>query len=130
MMRATIEQYNGDDITEFIEDDEGGVSVELPWDMDWEAEEEEGGGPAPDDRSPLRWCNGAGATIREDSVQVWISTGDPRGAFAMTIYCASNGELRIELPYEGMGFSHEDLEKINDGLLLISRTRSDERKAA
>lgn len=129
MIRAIIRKFYGDDTEEFIEDDEGAVSLEFPWDMDWQTEEEETG-HIPDDRSPLRWCNGAGVISREDSVQVWISTGDPRGAFCMTIYCASNGELRMELPYEGMGFSHEDLEKINDGLLLISRTRSDERKAA
>lgn len=129
MLMATIRRYFGEDLTEYIEDDHADINLTFPWDTDWETEEEEGG-HIPDEQSPLRWCNGAGIISDNDSVRVWISTGDPRGAFVMTIYRCKNGEMRIELPYEGMGLAHEEIEKINDGLLLISRTKTHERNAA
>lgn len=58
--------------------------------------------------------NAAGVRIREDEnrseVQVWISVGDPRGAFCMTLEFMTNGdhkgELRLSVPTPTDGLLH------------------------
>lgn len=65
--------------------------------------------------------NGAGVIVREDAhrseVQVWISVGDPRGAFCMTLELVNvgdhKGELRLSVPQPGEGMGHMDLTELN-----------------
>lgn len=78
-----------------------------------------------DEQTPEAWCNAAGVSVGDDQVRLWISTGDPRGAFSLLAYRTKDGEIRLEVPHEGMGFAHEDLEQVNDGLLVIKRTKAD-----
>jgi hypothetical protein len=94
------------------------VSVVFPEDFGDEDE------PKPDPRSPEAWCNAAGVRVMDDSVQVWISTGDPRGAFVMEIRSGIDGELFIHMPHPGEGFAHEETEELRPGTLLISRTKT------
>ena len=60
--------------------------TDCPWD-DWTP-----------DTSIASAFNHAGVEIREDSVDVHISIGDPRGAFVMRIERLSDGELRLSVP--------------------------------
>lgn len=59
--------------------------------------------------------NGAGVRITDEEncqrVQVWISIGDPRGAFCMNLERV-NGELRLSVPHAEMGMSHMTLTPI------------------
>lgn len=84
---------------------------------------------------PLAWCNSARIHLNadEDEVTVAISTGDPRGAFTMTIRRipamydeagnVSNpdkaGRLVMHVPYEGMSLAHEPLTHLHFGNFLI-----------
>ena len=61
--------------------------------------------------------NGAGVLVRESEnrqeVQVWISVGDPRGAFCMTLELMTNGdhkgELRLSVPTDSDSLPHMKL---------------------
>ncbi len=67
--------------------------------------------------------NAAGVIIREDEdhseVQVWISVGDPRGAFCMTLELVlvgeHKGELRLSLPTPADGLLHCPLTALGSG---------------
>lgn len=116
-----------------IEDDAADVSVQFddPYERAYrDAEDQQADDPDAfveenvDKQAPEAWCNGAGVSVSDDQVRVWISTGDPRGAFSLLAYRAANGEIRLEVPHEGMGLAHEDLEQVNDGLLVIKRTKA------
>lgn len=98
------------------------VSIVFPEDYGWEDDED----ARPDPASPDAWCNSAGIDVRDNEVQVWISTGDPRGAFCMTIRKLDTGEMIMHLPYPGEGLPHEETEEIRPGTLIISRTKIEE----
>lgn len=118
----------------YIEDDWADVSVQFddPYERAYRDAEDENA-PDPEKyveehvnkQAPEAWCNGAGVRVRDDDIQVWVSTGDPRGAFALTLYRTKDGEIRLELPHENMSLPHEELERVNDGLLVIKRTKKD-----
>lgn len=116
---------------EYIEDAEGSVRLTLddPYERAYMDAEDQGVDDPEayveenvDKDAPEAWCNAAGVIVDDDSVQVWISTGDPRGAFTMTIRRHPNGALYMSLPYPGEGLPHEETVRINDGLLAIKRT--------
>jgi hypothetical protein len=62
-------------------------------------------------RTPLSWCNSARivADPDEDEVTLLISTGDPRGAFAITVWRTETGRLLMRLPRPDDAMPHEDL---------------------
>lgn len=70
---------------------------------------------------PCSFANSASISVDEehDEVTVTISVGDPRGAFAMTVSRGHDGKLRLAVPYEGMGFAHMPLTKLDDGYYQI-----------
>lgn len=84
---------------------------------------------------PLAWCNSARIHLdaKADEVTVTISTGDPRGAFGMSIrripaiYDGAGeitnpdkaGRLVMHVPYEGMSLAHEPLAHLHFGNFLI-----------
>ena len=87
-------------------------SIRFPsgWDV-----EERATGPDPEQElAPESWCNGAGVEIKADSVDVWISLGDPRGAFVMRAermrYTDHDGrkvdEIRLSVPHPSAGWLH------------------------
>ena len=109
------ETYKEDQYLEFPS-----VSVifDDPWEYDPDGERPEG-----TERLPDTWCNAAGVITRDDSVQVWISTGDPRGAFTMEIRCLPDGELVMHIPDPEGILEHEDTERLHPGTLIIKRTK-------
>lgn len=111
----------------WAEGDTAEVSVLFDWERDWDDPEydEDEQGPKPPEKSPQRWCNGAGVDVLDDAVRCWISTGDPRGAFCMEIRQLSNGELVINHPYPGQGFAHEETVEVGPGALVIARTQKE-----
>lgn len=76
---------------------------------------------------PLSWANSAAVTLDpdEDSITVSISTGDPRGAFTMTIRRIPDdaptnaGALVMGVPYPGDPMPHEDLHPIRPGAYMV-----------
>jgi len=70
---------------------------------------------------PLGWVNSAGMEFNEDddSVTVSISTGDPRGAFGMTIRRTDDGKLIMHVPYPGEPFAHEELTELHTGTYRV-----------
>lgn len=72
---------------------------------------------------PGSWCNSAAISVsdQENTVHVSISVGDPRGAFVMTIRKLDDGRLVMHTPYQGMGFAHMPLRKLNPGTYEINR---------
>jgi len=62
-------------------------------------------------RTPLSWCNSARIVTDpdEDQVTLLISTGDPRGAFAITVWRTETGRLLMRLPRPDDAMPHEDL---------------------
>lgn len=69
------------------------------------------------EEEPLAWVNSAGIEISEDKnqVDVWISVGDPRGAFLMRMYKTEEGTIRMEVPYPGEPFAHMPLAPVHEG---------------
>lgn len=117
MIEVNIDGRATDD---FIEDSEGSVELILP-DSSLSVEEEEGTAyPA---TSPMQWCNSAGVRVREDSVQVWVSIGDPRGGFVMEARRLDDGRIMLSLPYPGESSPHMETERIHDGTLVVSTTK-------
>lgn len=117
MIAVNIDGRATDD---FIEDPEGSVELILP-DCSLSVEEEEGAAyPA---TSPMQWCNSAGVAIREDSVQVWISIGDPRGGFVMEARRLEDGRIVLHLPYPGESAPHMETENLHGGTLIVSATK-------
>lgn len=70
---------------------------------------------------PLGWVNSAGMEFNEsgDSVTVSISTGDPRGAFGMTIRRTDDGKLIMHVPHPGEPFAHEELTELHTGTYRV-----------
>jgi hypothetical protein len=68
-------------------------------------------------RTIADYFNGAGVDVREDQgeIDVWISVGDPRGAFVMRLELVEmddGPELRLSVPHPGMPFLHMPLTKL------------------
>lgn len=84
-------------------------------------------GPHEPVTGPQRWCNGAGVAVKEedDSVEVWVSVGDPRGGFSFTVRrlpdSASDhpGRLIMHVPYPDMGMPHVPIKELQMGTYLI-----------
>lgn len=73
---------------------------------------------------PLDWANSAGISVDEedDKVVLWISVGDPRGAFTFTVRRnPETGDLLLHLPYPGEPTPHEETERISDSTLRVVR---------
>lgn len=72
-------------------------------------------------QAPLGWCNSARIVVspEDDEVSVTISTGDPRGAFVMSVSRASDGRLLLYVPHEGMSTPHEDIREIHPGTFEV-----------
>lgn len=70
---------------------------------------------------PLDWMNGAGVSfdIEHDSMTLWVSTGDPRGAFTMELRRLRDGRVIIMPPT--VDSWHEELEPHGRGY-VIKRT--------
>jgi len=114
---AYLAEDGGDEITAYAE--EGcAVSVGFPWDRDYSDDED----ARPEPTNPEAWCNGAGVTVEDDEVRVWISTGDPRGAFQMTARRTPDGVIVLHLPHPGEGLPHEDTVEIHPGTLAVKRS--------
>lgn len=103
----------------FVEDEEGWIEVSFP-------DHEDDDAPKPDPRSPEAWANNAGIRVKDDAIQVWISTGDPRGGFQMEVRMTEDGELVLNHPYPGEGLPHEETVERGPGALLVARTRKGE----
>ena len=76
-----------------------------------------------DERAPEAWCNSAGVDIRKDSVQVWISIGDPRGAFVMEARKLEDGRIVLHLPYPGESLPQMETEHLHGGTLVVTNTK-------
>ncbi len=77
---------------------------------------------------PLAWCNSARISLDpdDDEITVSISTGDPRGAFTMTVRRVPAdsdsqyaGRLVLHVPYAGMPLAHDTLSELHQGTYLI-----------
>ncbi len=72
-----------------------------------------------------RYFNAAGVRVEEaqDRVQLWISVGDPRGAFCMNFEAFEmdgKTELRLSVPTPSDGFGHMGLEPLaSDGYYRV-----------
>ena len=120
---AYLTEDMGEEITAWCED-EGRVSIGFPWDAGYDDEEynEDEQGPRPPLRSPERWCNAAGVSVDGEEVNLWISTGDPRGAFQITARRLDDGTILLHLPYPEGGTLHEEVIELHPGTLAIKRT--------
>lgn len=78
-------------------------------------------GPHVPEWVPGSFANSARVVVSDDdAVTVTISVGDPRGAFAMTVYRReSTGELYLSLPDPSDGLPHMRLTRIRDGYFKI-----------
>ena len=118
-VRLTITDGTGDTPAEWVPED--GETV-----ISTANESREQGYPA-DASDPLSWLNSASIRLNpdDDSVDLCISTGDPRGAFVMRIrrvpLDAPNnaGRLVMVTPYPGESLPHDDLHPINPGTYMI-----------
>jgi len=113
---AYLAEHSGDEVNAYGEDDWGRVSVVFP---DQYGDED---APKPRPTSPEAWCNAAGVEVTEDEVRVWISTGDPRGAFQMTAWRMEDGTIILGMPHPGESLPHEDTVEIRPGTLAVKRS--------
>lgn len=118
-------QDSADQVEVLCEDTDGSVRVEFDNPEERYAEDPEALANI-DQTAVESWANGAGVIVDGNQVQVWVSTGDPRGAFTMTLRRLDNGEIIIHLPYEGEGLPHEETRQISPGTLVIKRTEADD----
>ena len=81
---------------------------------------------------PLAWCNSAGIHLdtADDSVTVAISTGDPRGAFTMTIRRNLDGQIVMHVPHPSDGSLHEPLTPHHDGTYLVNAPSNPDARVA
>ena len=79
--------------------------------------------PTADPTAPEVWANSAGIRIKEDAVQVWVSVGDPRGAFQMELRKAPDGRIVIHTPHPDESGPHMDTENLHPGTLVITATK-------
>ncbi|MCM3883145.1 hypothetical protein [Frankia sp. R82] len=122
----------GADLTETSDgfDDDNGESdcpAYLPDDTDTGTD---GSGPHTPERVALSWCNSAGIRSNEtdDAITLSLSTGDPRGAFTLTIRRVPDdadsplaGRLLLHLPYPGEPMPHDALHPLHPGTFVIGR---------
>lgn len=66
--------------------------------------------------------NSAAIDWTGDDMTVTISTGDPRGAFAMTVRRLNDGTRILHLPHPGESMPHEQLTEIHPGTYRIGGT--------
>lgn len=78
------------------------------------------------DAQTFGWANSARISLdaRDNAITVAISTGDPHGAFTMTIRRMPDGSpdagrLIMHLPHPGDGMAHEKLTELHPGTFLI-----------
>lgn len=116
---AYLSEDNGDEITAYADDGECRVSVGFPWDADYS---DMGEDERPDEKSPEMWCNHAGVEVADDEIRLWISTGDPRGAFQITARRMDDGTILLHLPTPGEGLAHEETVALHPGTLAIKRS--------
>jgi hypothetical protein len=86
-------------------------------------EETDPDAPPLDPTAPEVWANSAGIRIKDNAVQVWVSTGDLRGAFQMELRRAPDGRIYIHTPHPDEGMPHEETEHLHPGTLVITRTK-------
>ena len=67
--------------------------------------------------------NSAAIDWTGDSISVTISTGDPRGAFAMTVRVMDDGTVLMHLPHPSDGMLHEPLHELHPGTYRIGSER-------
>jgi hypothetical protein len=74
------------------------------------------------------WVNSAGIHLNEqdDTIDLAISLGDPRGAFIMRLYRTANGQIRMEVPYPEQGFLHLPLRELGRGVYAVNETEPKE----
>ena len=75
-----------------------------------------------DNTNPEVWVNSAGVRITDDGVQVWVSTGDPRGAFQMEIRRVRDGRIYLHVPHADASLLHEDLTPLHAGTFALTRS--------
>ena len=130
-----------------IEDDEGTVTVEFDerivckhcgndiaeYTHGWESEEdgevecqENDSRHEPAPRVP---ANGAGIRFTENSVQVWVSVGDPRGAFLMEVRQLTDGRVVIHHPYPDEPLPHAQTRELHPGTLVLTSTEPQPQEA-
>lgn len=137
MMNVRID---GETPGELVEDDETSVSVEF--DPDYACTCPDCGAFIPDPTNPgdgdhepdcgsSEWepsgpgtiANGAGVRVSDGpggpEVSVWLSVGDPRGAFCMTLRRISDGSLILHLPHPGETMAHVETEELHPGTLRL-----------
>lgn len=76
---------------------------------------------------PLSWANSVSVDMNpeDDAITVAISTGDPRGAFTMTIRRIPDdaptnaGALVMSVPYPEDSTPHESLHQIRPGAYMV-----------
>ena len=100
----------------FVEDNEVTVFVDLSGPFSLVEED-----PI-DETHPVQWCNNVGVDVTDESVRVWISTGDPRGAFVMTMRKMDDGRIILYTPHDGDVTPHEETRQIHPGALVITRS--------
>ena len=78
---------------------------------------------------PIDWFNSAKIIVNPeaDSVSLTISTGDPRGAFVLTVRRRPDtGEILLHMPVREGDDNHEDVDCLHEGTWVISRSRPSE----
>lgn len=82
------------------------------------------------ERVALSWCNSAGIRTEEtdDAITLSLSTGDPRGAFTITVRRVPDdadsplaGRLLLHLPHPGEPMPHDVLHPLHPGTFVIGR---------
>jgi hypothetical protein len=74
-----------------------------------------------DEAMPLGWLNSASIVTDadDDAVRIFVSVGDPRGAFQFTVRRMPGGELLIQTPTTDHPESHRPLRELFPGTLQI-----------
>jgi hypothetical protein len=87
-------------------------------------------GPHLPERVALSWCNSAAIDTDEadDAITLRLSTGDPRGAFTITIRRVPDdansplaGLLLMHTPYPGQPMPHEPVHPLHPGTFVIGQ---------
>ncbi len=93
-----------------------------------EASDGDANGPHMPQRVALSWCNSAGIRTDEadDAITLSLSTGDPRGAFTLTIRRIPDdadspfaGRLVMHMPHPDAPMLHEPLHPLHPGTFAI-----------
>jgi hypothetical protein len=69
------------------------------------------------------YVNWVGAQVKEDSVEVQISVGEPRGCFTLELRPVEddngNVQLYLYMPYQGQQAPHVPIEHVADGTFIL-----------